>query len=294
MLQTCTATAGTLPVSYAGLSSLAYTALLLSGNNLTGGIPSEWGQRGPGLWSDLRLTNNSQLCGQVPEWFYSRFGADGPLLPTALLNGERRVSAFACQSVAGRQPKNSSRSLSLSVALLCRIQCSGCQQSNDAAIFCAATRLGSTCWPTTSFSNLLDVVDAYMPTVNRPLIVVLISRTSPALLGSNTWQLDVKGPNNAPVQTLGPLQHWPDYAQMDNITTFAYRLDVPGRQLSAVSMQSVITHDIHVPCHCMQLVVLGMICCNDFEIIRGKAPLSVGQPFALCRLETTPSLSRAA
>jgi hypothetical protein len=102
---------------------------------------------------------------------------------------------------------------------------------------CAGTRLGSTCWPATSFSNLLNVINAYMPTVNRPLTVVLISQTSPALLGSDTWQLDVKGPSSATVQTLGPMQHWPDFAQADNITTSAYRLDVLGRHLSSVSMQ---------------------------------------------------------
>jgi hypothetical protein len=83
----------------------------------------------------------------------------------------------------------------------------------------------------------LDVVNAYMPTVNRPLTVVLISQTSPALLGSHTWQLEVKGPTSVPVQTLGPMQHWPDFAQADNIATFAYRLNVPGHHLSNVSIQ---------------------------------------------------------
>jgi hypothetical protein len=84
----CIAPAGTLPAAYAGLSSLAATALLLSGNNLTGGIPFEWGQRGLGMWNDLRLTNNSRMCGQVPEWFYTQFGAATPSSPVAMLNGE--------------------------------------------------------------------------------------------------------------------------------------------------------------------------------------------------------------
>jgi hypothetical protein len=79
---------GTLPPSFSGLSSLTPTALILSNDNLTGGIPPEWGQRNASLWAGLHVTNNSRMCGLVPAWFYNSFGADGPPVLTAMLNGE--------------------------------------------------------------------------------------------------------------------------------------------------------------------------------------------------------------
>lgn len=79
--------AGTLPPSYAALSNLAPTALLLCNNNLTGGIPAEWATRNSSMWREVRVANNSRMCGQVPLWFYTRFGVDGPAVPLALLNG---------------------------------------------------------------------------------------------------------------------------------------------------------------------------------------------------------------
>lgn len=79
--------AGTLPVAYANLSSMLPMAMLLSSNNLTGGIPFEWGQRDSTLWTDVSVASNNRMCGQVPAWFYTRFGADGPAVPLARLNG---------------------------------------------------------------------------------------------------------------------------------------------------------------------------------------------------------------
>jgi hypothetical protein len=82
--------AGTLPASYANLYSVGQvgpTALLLANNNLTGGIPVEWGTRNLSMWSEMMFANNSRMCGQVPSWIYTRFGADGPAAPTAMLTG---------------------------------------------------------------------------------------------------------------------------------------------------------------------------------------------------------------
>lgn len=66
-------------------------SLVMSQNNLTGGIPVEWGNRSLSLWGDLRLADNELMCGQVPTWFYQRFGGDGPAQPVAMLNGEATV-----------------------------------------------------------------------------------------------------------------------------------------------------------------------------------------------------------
>lgn len=82
--------AGAWPVSYANLYSVGQvgpTGLVLANNNLTGGIPMEWGARNLSMWSEMMFANNSRLCGQVPSWFYTRFGADGPAAPITMLNG---------------------------------------------------------------------------------------------------------------------------------------------------------------------------------------------------------------
>jgi hypothetical protein len=103
---------------------------------------------------------------------------------------------------------------------------------------CAGTRLGSTCWPD-SFTDLLDVVTAYMPTINRPLTFVFVSKTSPTLMGASSWLLDMQAPGAVPVQPLGVMPHWPDCPlTADNTTYYAYRLVVPGRSLVSVSVQS--------------------------------------------------------
>lgn len=112
-------------------------------------------------------------------------------------------------------------------------------------VCCAGTRLGSTCWPD-SFTNLLDVVSAYMPTINWPLTFVFVSRTSPAAMGTSSWLLDMQAPGAVPAQPLGAMQHWPDCPLLaDNATYFAYRLVVPGRSLVSVSVQSCL--DWRVP-----------------------------------------------
>lgn len=67
---------------------MTQTTVLLAGNNLTGGITVDWGQRNLSFWSNITITNNSHMCGSVPMWFYTRFGVDGPAAPVAMLNGK--------------------------------------------------------------------------------------------------------------------------------------------------------------------------------------------------------------
>lgn len=99
-----------------------------------------------------------------------------------------------------------------------------------------------------------------MPTMNRPLTFVVVSTTSPAAMGTTTWLLDVQGPNAAPLQTLGPLQSWPSYPQADNVTTFAYRLVVPGPVIASVSVKCTFTNSkCTATMQCLQCVLLSSL-----------------------------------
>jgi hypothetical protein len=77
-------------------------------------------------------------------------------------------------------------------------------------------------------------MNAYMPTLNQPVMLYLISKTSPAA-GSNNWMLEMQRPNSSTPVALGAMLYWPDSGQADNVTYFAWRAVVPARYLSAVS-----------------------------------------------------------
>lgn len=92
----CCTRAGSLPTSWSNLSAVTPTTLLLAGNQLTGGIPAEWGNRTspntgvvPGglLWAQLDVANNSRMCGPVPAWFYGAIALGNATLARQLLQG---------------------------------------------------------------------------------------------------------------------------------------------------------------------------------------------------------------
>lgn len=63
------------------------TALNVSRNKLTGGIPASWANRNafgvvqPGTgWNNLNVSFNSYMCGAPPTWFASRFPAYAQLV----------------------------------------------------------------------------------------------------------------------------------------------------------------------------------------------------------------------
>jgi hypothetical protein len=98
----------------------------------------------------------------------------------------------------------------------------------------AGTRLGSVCRPP-AFEHILDNLNGYMPTLNRPMTLYLISKTNPAAAGSSPWMLEMQGPNSTAAVLLGAMQYWPDSGQADNVTYFAWRVIVPARYMSKVS-----------------------------------------------------------
>lgn len=95
---------GQLPVSFASLSGVTPTTLVLSNNNLFGGIPEAWGNRnspyyGFQVWAGVGIANNSQMCGQVPFWYFSNFATTGLASATALVQGKhgcKRMRAWLC------------------------------------------------------------------------------------------------------------------------------------------------------------------------------------------------------
>jgi len=102
----------------------------------------------------------------------------------------------------------------------------------------AGTRLGSSCRPSPNADHLLDVLNAYMPTLNRPVTLVVVSKTSPTAMGSNTWLVSMQGPDGLPAQPVGAMEHWPNSTESDNTTLWAYRLVVPGSRLLLVSFKT--------------------------------------------------------
>ena len=88
-----------------------------------------------------------------------------------------------------------------------------------------------------------------MPTLNRPVTAVFVSKTSPAAMGSSSWLLDVKGPNATVAQPLGPMLYWPGSPYANNVTYYAWQLVVPGLYLSNVSLW------------CLAAVVLCLVGC---------------------------------
>jgi hypothetical protein len=95
-------TPGTLPPSWANLSSLSPTSLLLDNNNLTGSIPAAWGDRsstpwaGLGVWGAVQVINNSRMCGLLPAWYTTRFANASSLANVAsLAQGEAAPAVLA-------------------------------------------------------------------------------------------------------------------------------------------------------------------------------------------------------
>jgi hypothetical protein len=86
--------AGTLPPSYANLSAAASTALVLSYNQLQGGIPDAWASRNStafpnaSSWVELDVANNSRMCGVLPVWFHERFTKSSPAVAARMVQGK--------------------------------------------------------------------------------------------------------------------------------------------------------------------------------------------------------------
>lgn len=194
--------AGSLPASWANLSALAPTVLLLAGNQLTGGIPAEWGNRTtpgagtvPGilLWSQLDVASNSRMCGLVPAWFYSGIALGNASLARELLQG-------ACMDVG-----NVCCSSAASVAVAIDISRAAAATSYLLA-FCtnqrAGTSLADACLPA-SFDHFLNTLGAVMPTMRSNVTLRLTSRAAPL---STSWLVAVQAPNSTVPQPLGPMQ----------------------------------------------------------------------------------------
>jgi hypothetical protein len=88
------------------------TALVLSYNQLQGGIPDAWAARNSSAlpymtsWAELDVANNSRMCGVLPMWFHERFTKNSPVVAARLVQGaavylQRQYSqclAGACRS----------------------------------------------------------------------------------------------------------------------------------------------------------------------------------------------------
>jgi len=112
LLPGCTLTfimpAGSLPASWANLSSAVPTALVLAKNQLTGGIPDAYGSRislvsNMASWAELDLSDNMHMCGPVESWFYSNVTKGVPSAAVASLQGNSigkisKLHIFRCLS----------------------------------------------------------------------------------------------------------------------------------------------------------------------------------------------------
>jgi hypothetical protein len=100
--------AGSLPASWANLSSAVPTALVLANNQLTGGIPDAYGGRislvsNMTSWAELDLSNNMHMCGPVQSWFYSNVTKGMPSAAVVSLQGNSigkisKLHIFRCYS----------------------------------------------------------------------------------------------------------------------------------------------------------------------------------------------------
>ncbi|WIA22988.1 hypothetical protein OEZ86_009906 [Tetradesmus obliquus] len=174
---------GTLPASYANLSAAVPTALVLSYNQLQGGIPDAWAARNSSGLSynnvtsknmtslaELDVANNSRMCGVLPSWFHERF--------------TRSSLAAAARMVQG-------------------------------------TALGDSCQPAT-FQHFFNTLGAAVPTVGRPITLQLLSKTSLAAVAAvnGSWQVSVTPPAGGAAVPLGGMQQWQNTSTSDYVWRF--------------------------------------------------------------------------
>lgn len=81
------------------MSAAVPTRLEASRNRLVGGIPDAWGTRTssaslPGAgWAGVNVSGNAAMCGQLPSWWFSRFGAS---TADSYAGGRGRRRCIAC------------------------------------------------------------------------------------------------------------------------------------------------------------------------------------------------------